>query len=376
MSADDRILCLIEAFYDAALDDALWPAALKQLMEFTGSQASSFWVLNGTRTPGLPTFVYNNFDPTSVQEYLDIMAPLDPTVRHLVAHPHDLIVHDGLLTNEQDKESRTYYDWHERKIETRFRMVSQARLGPEVAAGVALHRTRKAGRYEARDVERFTLLHRHLQRALAIGARLGSLGAMQQFSNEWLEQNSVSAVLLNRRGRIVFANRSAQALQSSGDGIQLSPNGIHLTYKPDHTKLQSLIARSLARTASPNLSTGGTLSAARPSGKRPYEIFVTPIAKQCPALAVFRPAVVVLIADPERQSIPSVEHLMGLFDLTRAEARLAALLADGEDLRVAAEKLHITYGTARSRLNALFQKTATRRQGELIRLLLSVPSLC
>lgn len=154
MSADDRILCLIEAFYDAALDDALWPAALKKLMEFTGSQASSFWVLNGTSSPGLPTFIYNNFDPTSVQEYLDVMAPLDPTVRHLVAHPHDLIVHDGLLTNEQDKESRTYYDWHERKIETRFRMVSQARLGPEVAAGVALHRTRRAGRYEARDVER------------------------------------------------------------------------------------------------------------------------------------------------------------------------------------------------------------------------------
>jgi hypothetical protein len=33
MSADDRMLRLIEAFYDAALDQALWPAGLKRLME-------------------------------------------------------------------------------------------------------------------------------------------------------------------------------------------------------------------------------------------------------------------------------------------------------------------------------------------------------
>jgi hypothetical protein len=30
-SADDRMLRLIEAFYDAALDQALWPAGLKKI---------------------------------------------------------------------------------------------------------------------------------------------------------------------------------------------------------------------------------------------------------------------------------------------------------------------------------------------------------
>jgi DNA-binding CsgD family transcriptional regulator len=57
--------------------------------------------------------------------------------------------------------------------------------------------------------------------------------------------------------------------------------------------------------------------------------------------------------------------------LTEAEARLAALLGAGDELRSAAAKLGITYGTARARLSGIFEKTQTRRQAELIRVLLA-----
>jgi DNA-binding CsgD family transcriptional regulator len=46
-------------------------------------------------------------------------------------------------------------------------------------------------------------------------------------------------------------------------------------------------------------------------------------------------------------------------------------LAAGDDLRTAAANLGITYGTARVRLANVFNKTDTRRQGELIGLLLT-----
>ena len=371
MSVHDRTLAIIESFYDAALDETLWPAALRRLTELTGSQASSFWVLDGSDSPRLPTFISFNFDPKSTQEYVDGIASLDPTVRHLVAHPQQAIIHDGLLKNDQDEKSRAYYDWHERKIETRFRMVGQARLAPGVQAGIALHRTRKAGRYEAEDIERFAVLHGHLQRALAIGVRVGSLGAMQRFSQEWLDQSPAAILLLDHNRRIVFLNRSAQALQFAGDGIRLNPAGIFLSSKRDNGRLQSLIAQALLPASSSGTSAGGTMSAARPSGKRSYGIFVAPISSQSPALALFRPAVCVVITDPAREELPPTQHFQRLFGLTQAEARLAARLAVGEELRVAAEKLGITYGTARSRLAQLFQKTDTRRQGELIRLLLA-----
>jgi DNA-binding CsgD family transcriptional regulator len=374
LPAHQRILAVIEAFYDAALDESLWPAALQQLLDLTGSQASSFWVLDGSEDPRLPTFLCINFDQKSIQEYLNGMAALDPTVRYLVAHPQQAVVHDGLLSDGRDPDSRAYYDWHERNVETRFRLVGQARISPSVQAGVALHRTRKAGRYEPRDIDRFGILHRHLQRALRIGFQVGSLRAMRQFSTDWLDGSGAAILLLDRNKRVVFANRGAQDLDAASDGLTLCAGGVALTNKAEDNNLQRLIGQALS-IASPDLSAGGAMRAARPSGKRPYGIFVSPVSKQTVALSLFRPSVCIVVTDPERCTPSMVQRLQDTFGLTKAEAKLASELAAGQDLRFAAEKLFITYGTARSRLAQIFQKTETRRQGELIHLLLKTISL-
>ena len=108
----------------------------------------------------------------------------------------------------------------------------------------------------------------------------------------------------------------------------------------------------------------------RPSGKRPYVILVAAVSKRYPALAALRPSVCIVINDPDGQRPLPYDRLREVFGLTEAEARLAALLAGGEELRSAAAQLKITYGTARSRLTEIFLKTETRRQTELIKLLL------
>ncbi|PSJ57838.1 hypothetical protein C7I85_20920 [Mesorhizobium soli] len=63
------------------------------------------------------------------------------------------------------------------------------------------------------------------------------------------------------------------------------------------------------------------------------------------------------------------EPLCEAFGLTSAEARLATRLAAGNSLRNAAVEEGITYETARSRLKAIFRKTDTTRQAELVLLL-------
>ena len=113
------------------------------------------------------------------------------------------------------------------------------------------------------------------------------------------------------------------------------------------------------------------MRALRPSGKRPYAIVVAPVSRRYPVLSVLRPAVCIMITDPdERRPLPS-HRVQAAFGLTEAEARLASLLASGAELRSAAAELKITYGTARARLAEIFQKTETRREGELIKLLLT-----
>jgi DNA-binding CsgD family transcriptional regulator len=372
MALDERLLSVIEALYEAALDETQWERALTALTRVTGSQAATFWVLDGSEQPRLPTLTCLNFDPAFIDEYQNGMVPMDPTVRYLVAHPDQPIVHDGLVISERDKERHAYYAWHGRNSDTRFRMVGQARPADGVQAGVALHRTRKVGRYEPTDIDRFALLHRHLERALTVGFRLGTLGTMQLCTTELLDGNPSGVLLLDERQRVVYTNRSAAALQSAGDGIWITPRGLSLPHKRDNDHLQGLITRTIAAgTSTP--SAGGLMRAIRPSGKRPYSIQVTPVSKRGPVLSNLRPAVCVVITDPERpRSSSPRSRFRAVFGFTEAEARLAERLAQGEDLRGAALALGVTYGTARTRLAEIFQKTDTHRQGELVSLLLQL----
>ena len=375
MSVDEQVLGIIESLYDAAADETLWPTVLKRLSDFTGSEAATFWVMDGSEQPGLPTFTFVDLDPAFIQAYLETAAPLDPTNNYLLGHPDQAIVHDGLVITERQKDRDPYYDWQRPYCDLRFRLVGQVCPAPAVHAGVALHRTVNGGRYGPQDIEAFTVVYHHLSRALRMAFRLGCLSTLQKCTEELLNRNSAGVILLDDRKRVVYTNGRADALISKADGIRVSADGISLMNSHDNEGLQRLIAEAISVTVT-HTPCRDVLRATRPSGKRPYVLLVSPVTRKYSALSVFLPAVSVVITDPDVGEQLPVERLQMAFGLTRAEARLAALLAAGEDLRFAATKLSITYGTARVRLAQIFQKTDTRRQGELIKILLStLPSL-
>ncbi|HEX5421324.1 MAG TPA: hypothetical protein VFY39_15125 [Gammaproteobacteria bacterium] len=372
MSLDPRVLDLIQSLYDAAIEQAHWPDALQKMADFTGSQSATFWVLDSSETARLPTFIYVNLDPALIETYLAEMTPLDPTVQYLVRHPNQPIVHDGLVITEREKNRHPYYAWHARLSDERFRLVGQMSPAPALHAGVALHRVRRAGRYEPKEIEQFRVLHKHIERALAVAFRLGTLDAVQQWSLDLLDRNAAAVLLLDAHRTVVYANRRAAELGSIGDGVELAAH-LKLARAEDDKPLQRLIDDALLAAASGAASERvRTMRASRPSGKRPYAILVAPVTVRPAPMSTIRAAVWISIVDPEHQSPLSKERLREAFGLTEAEARLAALLGAGQDVRCAAERLGITYGTARARLKTLFDKTQTRRQAELIRLLLSI----
>jgi DNA-binding CsgD family transcriptional regulator len=60
------------------------------------------------------------------------------------------------------------------------------------------------------------------------------------------------------------------------------------------------------------------------------------------------------------------------FRLTPSEAKLACIIARGAPPDIAARELKISRETARNQLKAVFAKTDTHRQSELVALLLQV----
>jgi DNA-binding CsgD family transcriptional regulator len=85
---------------------------------------------------------------------------------------------------------------------------------------------------------------------------------------------------------------------------------------------------------------------------------------------------VLFVDDPNGALNPSPTDLYSrTFRLTPAEARLAVRLASGASLMESADEFGVTHNTVRAQLRAIFDKTGTHRQIDLVRLLQRSSSL-
>src|SRR4029079_16210961 len=80
----------------------------------------------------------------------------------------------------------------------------------------------------------------------------------------------------------------------------------------------------------------------------------------------------VVIVDPEREPLALASMLKGLYGLTPAEATVAIEVLRGGGLQSVADKMSVSISTVRIHLQRVFDKTATHRQAELVRLLLTI----
>jgi DNA-binding CsgD family transcriptional regulator len=87
------------------------------------------------------------------------------------------------------------------------------------------------------------------------------------------------------------------------------------------------------------------------------------------------PVALILITDLERQPKVLGRRLVDLFGLTPAEACLVVALVAGKRLEDIAEERGVRMPTLRTQLRAILDKTGTRRQADLMRLIMGLPAV-
>jgi DNA-binding CsgD family transcriptional regulator len=106
----------------------------------------------------------------------------------------------------------------------------------------------------------------------------------------------------------------------------------------------------------------------RPNGRIALDVVVSPLATGETWRFADRAVAAVYISDPAQNEEVSERMLVRLHRLTRAEAKVAALIASGASGRKVAQRLNVSYNTVKTHLKHIYGKTSTRGQGELIRL--------
>jgi DNA-binding CsgD family transcriptional regulator/PAS domain-containing protein len=223
------------------------------------------------------------------------------------------------------------------------------------AGGVlAVCRPPTAEPFGHREIGRLQAWLPHLETVLRLKRHLLAVGRRGVMIEEELEHLDVGIIMLDRTGRVLHANQSAEAAMQDDAGDGASPGVLRQVRAicdcPDGCR--HAISRGPSRwpLVARAVPFGG------PSGER--------------LPAGVRANVVVFLRDPERQIRDTASVLREGFRLTPREASLAELLARGLSLAEAAEMLGISRGNARVHLKRVFSKTGLRRQAELVSLIL------
>ncbi len=202
--------------------------------------------------------------------------------------------------------------------------------------------------------------------------RLHHLTFASESALEGFDKLQQGFLLVDAEARPLFANRIAQALLDAGDGLRLEAGAVSASDADSGRTLRGLVS-SCAVAA--DVATGGELMLRRKTGRLPLGVLVTPVSQETATAALpwtisRHPVAIVLVSDPETEMRARLDSLQQRFGLTPAEAAFALEIVKGDGRQAAADRLGITVGTARTHLSSIFDKTGSKRQAELVRLLL------
>ena len=224
---------------------------------------------------------------------------------------------------------------------------------------ISLLRPWSAGRFDAAEINLGKMLLPHLQRAAMASRRLA--GMKDACKLEGLTQ---PAFLVDQGGRVIQHNASAEELLGSATTLAITGHRLTAALKSDDDQLAAAIAGAARiNGAGPEGATvdlGATLS-----------LTLMPLRSGMEWDLPMPRAALVLVAGTAGTHQRSTEELAKRFNLTRAESDLTVDLMSGLTLADIAEKGARSIHTVRSHLARVMAKTDTRRQAELVRLLMS-----
>lgn len=381
---------LVHAIYGASLDPARWPSVTEDVARTLEARRAMLFTIAHTIQQGGFCYAHNipqaAFDRWAAT---DEMAREDPFVRTITQrrlmvdgaslNGDDLVPHDQLVR------TRFYKEW--------WRPFDIARLCTGIVfdgtdhhklpAALSLYRSESDPRFSEADAHRLGRLLPHLSRSLGIMFHLRDRDAALAVSLAAMDKLTAGVVLLQAPDTVVFANRTAQKFLREGRYIRWSPglgepkSGLTLNerLKSQNKRFRQALAQSLSP-----VDLGGpthfsnAILLPTPDGAPGSVLHVSPFISDHPNLAtgMTHQRAILIAYDLESASRVRPELLSELFGLSPAEARAAVQVAVGGPMARVAERLGVSLNTLKTHLRAVYAKTQTHRQVDLLKLLLSL----
>lgn len=372
MDSAETLLALIEHLYAAPGSEAGWREFLIALCTALDGASISFMSHNLVNRKSSVTLTARG-DPQMFQDYVQHWAAVDPWASNSAARrlSAGAVVTGEQLISLSALKRTAFYNEFSRHYEITGCLAGVVESSSQVLSGIAINAAEQRSAFGREDVTLLSALMTHVRRALQVHRRILTAEGNAARSVAVLDQLSNGVLVLDHTGRVVFANNLAENLLRQRDGLVLDKRELRCGCDADTARLRALCKSALECSQASGLGSGGALSVGRPSGRTPLRLVVAPIASNWIDGVPESAAAVVFISNPG-EALPPSDALRAIFGLSPAETRVAHEFLTGDRMDTIADRLHVSRNTIRTHLAHLFAKTNTKRQAELIRVLLSV----
>ncbi len=346
---------LLDTIYDTAAEPELWPTALTQLADFTGSQGGISRVY----------FDYNgrlSEDCNQAYKERHVQNPWNDAMQR---QPVGRVVLSDEVVPLASLKPTLFYDEVLRPQDVAHNVMIALAMRDDFCVAFNLCRSARQGQLTAEQQDSVSQLVPHLRRAIGLGFRMDGYRALQSGQFRVLDHLAAGVVLLDSQSRLLYANAAARAHDTLHGPLSLRRNSVAARSPAYAQRLAALIraARLGAPSASMQLITILVVSVRGKDVGRLGDLHMPDAA------------VMLFIVDPaDRLGIPPA-WIMDAYGLTRAEARVALVASQGLSTPEIAAQLGLSVNTVKTHMRRIYSKTGTARLAELTRLITSVGML-
>lgn len=361
---------LIDTIYEAAADPARWNDVLSEIVLMVGASEGLIHTLRGDSVTVAAE--HGHLDDELIEICETVYRNHNPWMKAILAGGPER----GLI-NLDDHVPRTMLQNSGFYAEILRPQRQEHALGGvlyrkgDTQVTIYLGRSAEGGAFGETSIARIRPILPHLERAMALRAEWPTLiDGMTAI----LDLQPQGAMILTSTGKILFVNRSAQAILRRDQTLKVQNDRLRPMPGREGELLQALLTRACAGEPGGSVvferSLDGPLVASLAPLRGQHAATLTGVGGRSGTRGA-----ILLLREPLRELPMDQQLLVQIYGLTAAEARVMALLCAGYDAKDIGQSLGVKPSTIKSHLARLFAKTGTGRQAELIRLAANLPCL-
>jgi DNA-binding CsgD family transcriptional regulator/PAS domain-containing protein len=231
---------------------------------------------------------------------------------------------------------------------------------------IGIHRGRNNRPFDVTDQKRLHTVIFHAERVLRARGELHSTRHAEVLAQGALDTLGLAIVVVCADMRVLHSNEMAENVFRNSDRLIVQNRRLTATEYEAEKKLSCAIAQATLK----RNPTATAVAISKSSGEPAFLLTVTPLVAR-----MGKPAAMILFRDDARPDRSLPARLRMLFDLSSAEAQVAADLTNGLSPGEIAANRGVSMNTLRTQMKSIHAKTECRRQSEFVALVRRVMPL-